>query len=477
MTTTIVWFRRDLRLEDHPALWQAAQEGVVIPLYILDPDADFGAAERWWKHHGLEKLAATLARQKSPLLLRRGNPLAILREVITASAAQNVFWNRRYDPAGMAQDTAIKAALRSAGVRVRSFTGDCLVEPWLHQHDGLPYKVFTPFWKSLLARFAIAPPLPEPDLPALPEALAESLPTELLESWQLLPQNPDWAAHFPAYWEPGEAGAQARLSKFLEEKLHNYPSGRDFPALDFVSRISPHLSHGEISPRQIWHQTQGRMQQQPDLLSQGAHFLRELGWREFSWHLLYHFPSLPEKPLRPEFSAFPWQQDLSSLQRWQRGQTGYPIVDAGMRELWQSGWMHNRVRMICASFLIKDLLIAWQAGAAWFWDTLLDADLANNSASWQWVAGSGADAAPYFRIFNPVLQGEKFDPEGQYIRRWVPELASLPKRFIHQPWTADQDILERAGIVLGHHYPHPVIDHLQARQRALDIFQNLKKKI
>ena len=475
MTYTIVWFRRDLRLADHPALWQAAQEGGVIPLYILDHEETTGAAELWWRHHSLHSLGKSLAKKNAPLLLRRGDPLQILYEIISTSSVTGVFWNRRYDPHGIAQDTTIKSALHSKGITAKSFAGDCLVEPWLHHHKHRPYKVFTAFWKSLVSRFAIAPTLPEPQLSPWPHDLITGLSTESLQEWQLAPQRPNWAARFPEFWEPGESRAQLRLNEFLQESLSSYSCGRDFPARNSVSRLSPHLSHGEVSPRQIWHQTQAQMQKQPSLAAVGEHFLREMGWREFSWHLLYHFPTLPDAPLRPEFTDFPWNEDASFLRRWQRGQTGYPIVDAGMRELWQSGWMHNRVRMICASFLIKDLLIPWQQGEAWFWDTLVDADLANNSASWQWVAGSGADASPYFRIFNPTLQSKKFDPEGSYIRRWVPELARLPDRFIHQPGTADPDTLTRAGVRLGTDYPYPMVDHQQARQHALDAFQQLKQ--
>jgi deoxyribodipyrimidine photo-lyase len=475
MATNIIWFRRDLRLNDHPALWQAAQEGFIIPLYILDPEESAGAAERWWRHHSLQQLRDTLSRRGIPLILRRGNPLQILIAVIAATRATGVFWNRRYDPTGIAQDTAIKTHLRSKGITVRSFTGDCLVEPWLHEHDGLPHKVFTPFWKSLLARFSIAAPLPEPELLPLPEYRAEVLKCEALEDWCLLPTQPDWALGFMDYWAPGEAGAQTRFANFLDDGLDSYSKGRNFPARNSVSRLSPHLAHGEISPRQIWQQTRTYLCQDPTLEKQGEHFLRELGWREFSWHLLFHFPSLPEIPLRAEFADFPWQNNAELWQRWCAGQTGYPIVDAGMRELWHTGWMHNRVRMICASFLIKDLLIPWQKGADWFGDTLVDADLANNSVSWQWVAGCGADAAPYFRIFNPVLQGEKFDPEGTYVRRWVPELAALPDRYIHQPWNADAAQLKYFGLTLDLQYPRPIIDHLQARRRAMDAFQSLGK--
>lgn len=477
MTVTIVWFRRDLRLTDHPALWEAAQEGGVIPLYILDPHESSGAAELWWRHHSLHKLGEALATLHLPLLLRRGDPLQILLEIIQTVAADGVVWNRRYDPRGIAQDTAIKADLQARGVSVRSFPGDCLVEPWLHHHDQQPYKVFTPFWKSLLARFPVAPALPQAALQPLPSELAQHLSSDSLADWQLLPQHPDWASRFPEFWEPGESGADTRLREFLEGGLLNYSKGRDFPAQPSVSRLSPYLAHGEISPRQIWQETQGHLLKNPELAAQGEHFLRELGWREFSWHLLFHFPNLPDTPLRPEFADFPWQNNEKLLHAWQRGQTGYPIVDAGMRELWQSGWMHNRVRMICASFLIKDLFIDWRKGEAWFQDTLLDFDEANNSASWQWVAGSGADAAPYFRIFNPVLQGEKFDAQGVYLRRWLPELAALPDHIIHQPWAAEPAILAKAGVALGIHYPRPVVDHAQARQKALAIFQDLKKKI
>lgn len=475
MALHIVWLRRDLRLSDHPALWQAAQEGWVLPLYILDPEESSGAAERWWRYHSLRHLQDALLKKGIPLLLRRGDPLQVLNTLLADTDACGVFWNRRYDPAGIAQDKAIKASLLDQEIKVHSFVGDCLVEPWLHQHDGLPYKVFTPFWKSLLAKFSIAPALPEAPLLPLPELSPAWLNNERLEDWHLLPTKPDWAAGFTDYWEPGEAGAQSRLLDFLNSGLNNYSEGRDFPAQNSVSRLSPHLAHGEISPRQVWQQTHHYLQQNPHLEKQGAHFLRELGWREFSWYLLFHFPTLPHTPIRAEFADFPWQYNHEFWQRWRTGQTGYPIVDAGMRELWQTGWMHNRVRMICASFLIKDLLIPWQNGAAWFWNTLVDADLANNSASWQWVAGCGADAAPYFRIFNPVLQGEKFDPEGTYVRRWVPELAGLPDRYIHHPWNADASILKHVGLTLDVQYPSPIVDHLQARSRALEAFQSLRK--
>lgn len=475
MTLRIVWLRRDLRLSDHPALWQAAQEGLVLPLYILDPAESSGAAERWWRHHSLRRLQEELSKQGVPLLLRRGDPLQVLNKLLTDTHACGVFWNRRYDPAGRAQDTKIKARLLEQGVHVQSFVGDCLIEPWLHQHGGLPYKVFTPFWKNLRTRFDIASPLPKPKLLPLPESSHAGSNNERLEDWRLLPMKPDWAAGFMDYWEPGEAGAQSRFQDFLNRGLSDYSKGRDFPAQNAVSRLSPHLAHGEISPRQVWQQTHHHLQQNPRLEKQGEHFLRSLCWREFSWHLLFHCPTLPHTPLRAEFADFPWQNNRDFWQRWRTGQTGYPIVDAGMRELWQTGWMHNRVRMICASFLIKDLLIPWQKGAAWFWNTLVDADLANNSVSWQWVAGCGADAAPYFRIFNPVLQGEKFDPEGTYVRRWVPELAGLPDRYIHHPWDADASLLKRCGLTLEVQYPGPMVDHHQARGRALKAFQSLRK--
>jgi deoxyribodipyrimidine photo-lyase len=468
----VVWFRQDLRLADNPALIAAAQSGApVVPLYILD-DAGHGAwapggASRWWLHHALEALGGALARLGSPLVLRRGEAAAVLDAVIAETGATRVLWNRCYEPALRARDEAIKSALSARGITARSTNAALLFEPWtIATQSGQQFKVYSPFARA--CRAAEAPPLPVA-APAELRAPAAAVASDALESWRLLPRAPDWAGGLRALWQPGEEGAQRRLARFLAEAVEGYKQERNRPDLEATSRLSPHLHFGEISPRQLWHAAMARSGPGAD------HFASELLWREFAYHLLHHFPDLPERNWRPEFDAFPWNESHDGLAAWQRGRTGYPIVDAGMRELWQTGWMHNRVRMIAGSFLVKDLMLPWQLGEAWFWDTLVDADLANNAASWQWVAGCGADAAPYFRVFNPVLQGEKFDPEGTYVRRFVPELARLPSRFIHRPWEADAVTLRAAGVVLGGNYPQPIVDHGEARVRALAAFAKLKK--
>jgi deoxyribodipyrimidine photo-lyase len=462
----IVWFRRDLRLADNPALAEAVASGRgVIPLYIDEtggpPSEAEGAAARWWLHQSLDALGRDLAALGAPLLLLRGEPLAVLTSLTAATDAELVLWNRRYTPSGVATDSAIKAALTQRGIEARSAKAGLLFEPWeIATRAGTPFRVFTPFWRACLAAPEPARPLPRPTAlrpcPAAPSG-------DDLAAWRLLPTAPDWAGGLRAEWQPGEAGAEARLARFLDERLSSYAVQRDRPDRPGTSRLSPHLAFGEISPRRAFHAAR-------DAAGTGTgldRFLAELGWREFSAHLLFSVPDLPERALRPEFDAFPWQDDPAGLAAWRQGRTGFPLVDAGMRELWTTGWMHNRVRMVAASFLVKDLLISWRAGAEWFKDTLVDADPASNIASWQWVAGCGADAAPFFRIFNPALQGEKFDPEGGYVRRWCPELADLPDRWIHQPGRAPADILRRAGLRLGHTYPLPVVDHDMARKRAL----------
>jgi deoxyribodipyrimidine photo-lyase len=468
----VVWFRQDLRLADNPALIAAAETGApVVPLYILD-DAGHGAwapggASRWWLHHALEALAASLARLGAPLVLRRGPAAAVLDAVLAETGADRVVWNRCYEPALRARDEAIKTSLAARGLAVRSFNAGLLFEPWtVATQSGQPFKVYSPFARA--CRAAEAPPLPVP-APATLRGPVVGVASDALEAWRLLPRTPDWAGGLRAQWRPGEAGAQILLGRFLAEAIEAYKLERNRPDIEATSRLSPHLHFGEISPRQLWHAAMGRGGAGAD------HFVSELLWREFAHHLLYHFPELPERNWRPEFDAFPWRDGDDGLDAWQRGRTGYPIVDAGMRELWQTGWMHNRVRMIAASFLVKDLMLPWQRGEAWFWDTLVDADLANNAASWQWVAGCGADAAPYFRVFNPVLQGEKFDPEGIYVRRFVPELVRLPNRFIHRPWEADAATLRAAGVTLGANYPQPMVDHGEARVRALAAFAKLKQ--
>lgn len=472
---TLVWFRQDLRLNDNPALHMAAETGPVIPVYILDTDQDdpwpMGGASRWWLHASLESLAADLARLGAPLLLRRGPAAAVLRQLVAETGAGAVHWNDCYEPRAIARDRTLKADLTARGVAVRSFNAALLAEPWtVRTGDGGPYKVFTPFWRRLSGDLAAAAaPLPPPaSLRAAPAAIAGAITGEHLADWRLLPTTPDWADGLRESWTPGESGAAAALDRFLRDAAADYAQARDLPGRRGTSRLSPHLHFGEISPRQIWAATAGRADDGTTA------FRRELGWREFAHHLLFHFPDMPTTPLAPRFAHFPWTDAPDALTAWQRGRTGYPIVDAGMRELWATGWMHNRVRMIVGSFLVKHLLLPWQAGAAWFWDTLVDADLANNSIGWQWIAGCGADAAPYFRVFNPVLQGRKFDTDGHYVRRWVPELADLPDSVLHAPWEASPLILAAAGVTLGRSYPHPIVDHAWARDRALAAFASLK---
>ncbi len=472
----IVWLRQDLRLEDNPALQAGLATGAPLALlYILDEagagDWPIGGASRWWLHASLTALGADIAARGGALSLRRGPAQAVLQEALDETGARQVFWNRLYEPAATARDAAIKQNLKAAGIGVESFKGALLYEPWeVRSGSGEPFKVFSPFWRACRALPLNAFRAPAPErLPASPP-----LPSERLEDWRLTPRKPDWAAGFPAVWKPGEAGAKALLARFVAQALPSYAKDRDKPGQEGSSRLSPHLHWGEISPGAAAAAAEARVAADPNLRQAGEKFLAELGWREFSTHLLHAFPELPSRDWRPAFARMPWREDPARLAAWKAGRTGYPMVDAGLRELWATGWMHNRVRMIVASFLIKHLLIDWRVGQAWFWDTLVDADLANNAASWQWVAGSGADAAPYFRIFNPVTQGESHDPEGVYVRRWIPEIAGLPDAFLHQPWAAAPDMLERAGVRLGATYPHPIVDHATARRDALAAYERVK---
>jgi deoxyribodipyrimidine photo-lyase len=474
MSVAIVWFRQDLRISDQPALSAAVASGLpVLPVYIWDPagEGDWapGACTKWWLHHSLTRLAESLQQLGSPLVIRRGASAEVLRGLIQETGCTAVFWNRRYEPAVIERDTRIKAELKHLGCDVQSFNANLLVEPWeVQTQQGKPFQVFTPFWKAAQAQ------LSQTGLQRPPGRLTSGPAVSSLQvsDLRLLPRIP-WDAEFPAHWTPGEVGSQQLLQRFLREAIPDYKQQRDFPAVAGTSRLSPHLHFGEISPRQIWQAltTAGISLEEPG----PRHFLSELGWREFAHHVLYHFPHTPLHPLREAFSEFPWHAAPEQLKQWQRGETGYPIVDAGLRELWRTGWMHNRVRMIVGSFLTKDLLIPWQAGARWFWDTLLDADLANNTLGWQWVSGCGADAAPYFRVFNPISQGEKFDPDGRYVRRWCPELSRLPTQWIHQPWAAPASVLREAGVVLGQNYPEPMVDHAAAREVALAAFARIKK--
>ncbi|MEG9883617.1 MAG: deoxyribodipyrimidine photo-lyase, partial [Hyphomicrobiales bacterium] len=473
----IVWFRDDFRLADHPALHAGVSSGrPVLCLYIHDEERAGprrpGGAARWWLHGALDSLDAALRKYGARLALLRGSQEEILEVLAVNLEAAAVYWNRRYDKAGRDIDARLKKSLGSHGVTAKSFNGALLHEPWtIENKAGGAVRVFTSYWKQA-CRIG-DPPLPLPK----PEAIRSfPWPGELaarvvsLDALDLKPSaGPDWTQGLAETWIPGEDEALRRLDRFVAGALRGYATRRDRPDAVTTSRLSPSLCFGHISPRQIWHRAKLAVGAgQTDATGRDLDkFLSELGWREFSYHLLYHHPDLGARNLNSRFDAMPWRGDPAALEAWRRGRTGYPLVDAGMRELWASGWMHNRVRMVVASFLIKHLLIDWREGEAWFWDTLVDADPANNAASWQWVAGSGADAAPYFRVFNPVLQGEKHDPEASYVRRWVPELARLPLSHIHKPWQAPANMLRDAGVRLGETYPFPIVDHHQARERAL----------
>jgi len=475
-TPVLLWFRQDLRLADNEALLAAAASGPVLPVHVLD-DGSAGAwapggASRWWLHHSLAALGRALAARGAPLVLLRGDARLLVPQLAAQLGAAAVHAARLYEPWARRRDEAVHQALRAEGRRLVLHAGALLHEPHrVRTGAGNSYSVFTAFSKAVLA--AGDPPVPRD----APDRLtpAPSATTGLaLEALDLLPKPPvpDWAAGFPAHWSPGEAGAAARMHAFAEHGLLAYDARRDLPAAEWgTSGLSPHLHAGEISPRQTWH---AAMHAAEGRRERTTTFIKELLWREFSHHLLWHRPEMPEQPLRREFAAFPWRHDQALLRAWQGGRTGLPIVDAGMRQLWRTGWMHNRVRMIAASVLTKNLLQPWQAGAAWFWDTLVDADLAANSASWQWVAGCGADAAPYFRVFNPVLQGEKFDPAGAYVRRWCPELAGLPDSHVHRPWEAPAPMQAEAGLRIGRDYPAPLIGPAEGRARALAAYAALK---
>ena len=463
--TVMHWFRADLRLADNPALSLAAASGMpLICAFVLDDDAagDWapGGAGRWWLHHSLAALQESLRAHGGDLLLARGDTADVLAGLIRDHGVTDLHWNRVNEPWALRLDERVRARCGD-DVEISISEGQLLVDPGeMRTGQGKPFRVFTPFWKHLQTLEAPPEPLPVPPL----EDTVLATGGEHLDDWSLCPSQPDWAAGFSERWQPGESAALQRLETFLEQRVRHYSDQRDIPADHGTSRLSPHLHFGEISPAQVWHLTRFALAGNARDEKGGMAFLRELAWREFSLHLLHHWPSMPDTALRPQFAGFPWRNDPQLLAAWQQGRTGYPLVDAGMRELWATGWMHNRVRMVTASFLVKHLLIRWQQGEAWFWDTLVDADLANNSASWQWVAGCGTDAAPYFRIFNPTIQARKFDPAGDYIRRWVPELEALDAGAIHEPWLH--------GGAAG--YPEPIVDHATARQEALDAFEAIR---
>lgn len=478
--TAIVWLRQDLRLADNPALVYACEHyDQVIPVYIWDPDGEGewapGGASRWWLHHSLKALDTSLRKRHSQLIVRMGDSRDELRKLIKTCKAEAVFWNRRYEPAIRERDADIKSWLKDElELECKSFNASLWWEPWeIETGQGGPYRVFTPMWKKMLAEWRY------PDIPAIPQPFPslDNPPKSIaLDKLKLLPSL-DWDEQFYDHWTPGEQGAWDSFETFRDDALDNYLDNRNLPAQPDTSRLSPHLHHGEISTRQIVRQL--CPDGEPPVDDQISGYIRELAWREFSWHLLYHYPKIPERALQEKFLDFPWldgrtKEYKNHLQAWQKGQTGIPMVDAGMRELWATGWMHNRVRMIVASFLTKNLLIPWQEGEAWFWDTLVDADLGNNSQGWQWTAGCGADAAPYFRIFNPVSQGEKFDPDGEYVRHWIPELAEIKDKKIHSPWEIDAAKLKDLGIELGNDYPEPIVDLKVTRERALAAYQEIR---
>ncbi len=464
-----VWFRRDLRLADNPAI-EACSGRDIVPVYVWSPDEEgdwpAGSASRWWLHHTLSALDADLRRLGSRLIVRKGPAPHAIESLVRETGASAVHMHRRHEPWAAAQEASVARTLTGMGCAVRTFESSLLTDPGsLVTASGGPFKVFTPFYRALLQRLSADGVVPDGAPPSRMGGVEPGLASIPIDELGLLPNIP-WDRGFRDVWSPGEAGAHKRLSAFLADAIGTYAERRDRPDLDGVSRLSPHLHFGEIGPRQIWHAVAGIPGAEP--------FLRQLAWREFSCHLLHHFPSTPLEPLRPEFAAFPWRDDAGALRAWQRGRTGYPIVDAGMRQLWATGWMHNRVRMLVASFLTKDLLIPWQEGARWFWDTLVDADLANNTQGWQWTAGCGADAAPYFRIFNPVTQGMRFDPDGSYVRAWIPELACMPAEWIHRPWEAPDSVLLEAGVRLGETYPIRIVDHAERRDRALEAYRSLR---
>ena len=478
MPTTIVWFRQDLRVDDNPALAEAAARGAVVPVYILDDQTPgewaIGGAGRWWLQESLAELDRRLTALGAPLIRLAGPPQAALEALAAASGADGLVWNRCYEPFAIARDRAVKAAFKERGFEVWSTNGALLFEPWtIATKSGDPYKVYTPFSKACL----------KSPRPRAPVATPETLRAPKMEATgfeiapQLLPESVGWTRWLQEHWSPGFTCAHDALEHFLADKVGQYGDNRDRPDRRGTSELSPRLHWGELSPHQIWHAALSVCGGE-DALDPGRGsevFLKELIWREFGYHILYHFPDLPEEPLNERFRDFPWADDAAMREAWRHARTGYPIVDAGMRQLRRTGWMHNRLRMIVGSFLVKDLLEHWRVGALWFWDNLVDADLASNTLGWQWVGGCGPDAAPYFRVFNPVKQGEKFDPQGAYVRRWVPELAALPTAQLHAPWTAAEATLREAGVRLGETYPRPIVDHGLARRRALDAFARIKQ--
>ena len=450
----ILWHRYDLRLKDNPALHAAIQtKKPIIPLYIFSPyeEKTLGSASRWWLFESLKSLQRDYEKKGGRLTLKKGEPLKVLKQIIHKTGATKIYWNQRFDPDGVKEDQWIQKELK---IPIVPFNGNYLIDPTkLKTQSGKPFVVYAPFWKALNKEYIDHPPLKAPQ-----KIACVSVPSDNL----LLEKSP-WHNKIKKIWKPGREGAWNSLKAFQQKKVSDYAHSRDYPFLEGTSTLSPHLHFGEISPREIW-----------SLTDQHESFIRQLGWREFATAFLYHFPHSTTTNWREKFNRFPWKSTPSLLKKWQLGKTGYPIIDAAMRQLWKTGWMHNRLRMVVASFLVKDLFIHWKEGAAWFWDTLVDADLANNTLGWQWAAGSGPDAAPFFRIFNPILQGEKFDPDGKFIKKFVPELAKLSEKWIHKPWLAPESELKKGGIELGKNYPQPLVNHSEARKAALEAYQLIR---
>ncbi|MEM7663020.1 MAG: deoxyribodipyrimidine photo-lyase [Pseudomonadota bacterium] len=474
--SVIVWFRRDLRLADNPALNAACRTGQpVIPVYIREPSSNgkrsTGGASKWWLNKSLNSLSRSLSERGAELILRTGESMEVLSDLIAETGSNTIFWNRRYGLAEREADSALKKSLSEKGIEAESFNGNLLTEPWtIKTGSGGHFRVFTPYWKNVRANYELPQAFDAPT-----SIVSKGVSSEKLEDWKLHPSNPDWSTGFDEQWSPGESGAHQRLEAFLVRAIDSYNDDRNRPDIETgTSGLSPHLAFGEIAPTQIWRATKSLIDAGSVLEESAMVFLSEIVWREFSYVLLYHYPKLATENYNRNFDVMPWRESDADYKAWCMGRTGYPMVDAGMRQLWQTGWMHNRVRMIVASFLTKHLLLPWQLGEDWFWDTLVDADPASNAASWQWTAGTGADAAPYFRVFNPITQGQKFDETGNYVRKWCPELAKLPNKYLFSPWEADPVTLAAAGVELGTTYPHPIVDHKTGRERALAAYEEVK---
>lgn len=471
MKRTIVWFRKDLRLHDNPALWEAANEGIVIPVFIWSEEdrRAYAASEAsaWWLYHSLKQLETDLLQHGVQLVIKQGPDFDAIVDVMEQVGAESIYFNERYEPTERDRQMRIVGQLSSIGMDVRTFHGNLLFSPELLNKQGEPYKVFTSFWKRGLQE-VVDRPLPVPELQGVENDISSlainalGLPTDL--------------GTLQKYWQPGERAGTEQWAFFADDGMLHYKKERDLIAKGTSSRLSPYLAAGNSSARAIWHAAKRINEETKDVTAHQSieAFLKQLMWREFAYHQLIHFPTMTDQPLRKQFNDFPWVGTPEQYNLWKEGKTGYPLVDAGMRELRETGMMHNRVRMVAASFLVKHLLIPWQEGYAWFQHALVDFDTANNATGWQWVTGCGIDAAPYFRIFNPYLQSEKFDPNGAYIKQWIPELANLPAKYIHKPFEAPEDILQEAGIQLGVTYPYPIVDHATARKRALHAYDTIK---